>query len=92
MSKERNHRTHLAQMLQASGVFGLRDQGLENDFIAGHANPTLNDLGIDSLAEMELCVVIENELGVSIVPDELGGLKTLEGLLRRIDQGRKGAT
>jgi acyl carrier protein len=85
-------RSELAHMLRASGVFGLRDQGLEDDFIAGRTNPLLADLGIDSLAEMELCIAIENEFGVSIVPADLGDLKTLEGVLQRIEGGRDNTT
>lgn len=85
-------RAELAQMLRESGVFGLHDQGLEEDFVAGLTNPLLADLGIDSLAEMELCIAIEEEFNVSIVPAELGGLKTLGGVLWRINEGLEDST
>ena len=84
MTYDSESRARLAAMLRSAGAFGLRDQGFEDDFIRGAVDPQLSDLGIDSLAEMELCIAIENEMGVSIIPAELGDLSTLGGLLHRI--------
>ena len=79
-------RQTLIRLVRQAGIFGLRDDDLEEAFISGEANPNLKDIGIDSLSEMELCIGIENELGVSIVPAELEKLATLEAVVARIQQ------
>ena len=79
-------RQTLIRLVHQAGIFGLRDDGLEEAFISGQVNPNLKDIGIDSLSEMELCIGIENELGVSIVPAELEKLATLDAVVARIQQ------
>ena len=74
-------RRKLVEILAKSGAFGLRDQGLEQAFIEGSHNPLLGDLAIDSLAEMELCIGIEEKFGVSVSPRQLARISTLEDLV-----------
>jgi len=81
---ERTRRQTLARLLYEAGIFGLTDEDIEEEFISGNINPKLTDIGIDSLSEMELCIGIENEFGVSIAPTELHNLATLDDLLDRI--------
>ena len=81
---ERTRRQTLARLLYNAGIFGLTDDNIEDEFISGNINPKLRDLGIDSLSEMELCIGIENEFGVSIAPTDLQELATMEALLNRI--------
>ena len=85
---ERTLRENIVRLVHQAGIFGLRDDDLENTFISGAVNPNLKDIGIDSLSEMELCIGIENELGVSIVPAELEKLATLDAICQRIQQLR----
>ena len=40
-----------------------------------------DDLGIDSLAAVELAMELESEFGVRIEDEELEGLKTVQGIL-----------
>jgi len=89
-SAEKEVRTRLSHIVVNSGIFGLRDQGLEQSFIDGEASPALRDIGIDSLSEMELCIGIENEFGVTIVPAELERLGTLGAVVNRILGHRRG--
>ena len=77
-------REHLVRLIHQSGIFGLREADLEEPFIRGEVNPELAEIGMDSLSEMELCIAIENELGVSIVPVELERMKRLDDLFDRI--------
>jgi acyl carrier protein len=87
---DRHTREALVHMVRVAGIFGLRDDDLEQDYIDGAIDPRLDSIGMDSLSEMELCIAIENEWGVSIVPAELGELKTLDGILNRADKlGKK---
>jgi acyl carrier protein len=81
---ERTLRETLVRLIHQAGIFGLRDENLDAAFISGDVNPRLRDIGIDSLSEMELCIGIESELGVSIVPAELEKLEDLETLVIRI--------
>ena len=76
----------LTGLVRQAGIFGLRDDDLEKAFISGEVDPNLKDIGMDSLSEMELCIGIENELGVSIVPAELEKLATLDAVVARIQQ------
>jgi acyl carrier protein len=85
LDHNRHNREALVHLVHSAGIFGLRDDDLERDFIAGKIDPELEKIGVDSLSEMELCIAIENEWGVSIVPAELGSLKTLNGILQRVD-------
>jgi acyl carrier protein len=83
---ERSLRRTLVALIHQAGILGLRDDDLQEAFISGATNPTLPDIGTDSLSEMELCIAIEEELGVAIAPAELGKLITLEALLERVDR------
>lgn len=81
---ERILRQHLVRLIHQAGIFGLRDDDLEDPFISGDVNPSLEDIGIDSLSELELCIGIENELGVTISPAELVELTRLDHIIDRI--------
>lgn len=81
-------RSRLVDILVEVGIFGLRDQGLEQAFIVAEIDPSFADLGLDSLSEMEFCIAIENEYGLSITPVELVKAKTLGTILRRISSSQ----
>lgn len=80
-------REMLVEALQSASVFGLRDNGWTEEFLAGTRDVALDDLEMDSLGAMELCIAVEVNTGVSIVPDDLTGLGTLGGLVRAIGRG-----
>ena len=73
-------RALLADILYASGIYSLREEGLEQQYISGNISPSLADLNIDSLAEIELCVSIESELNVSFSPEQIRGWRSVEDL------------
>jgi len=87
---KRELRKALVQMLYVAGIFGLRDDNLESEYIEGKIDPGMDNIGIDSLSEMELCIAIERRWGVSIVPEELGSLKTLNGIIERVGKPHTG--
>ena len=56
-------RKSLAEVFRDSSVFFLRDENAEEEFIAGRYDVNLDGLDIDSLAAMEICIALEDQLG-----------------------------
>jgi len=50
-------------------------------FIDGKIDATFDELKLDSLARMELCIAIEVSLGVSLAPEELERYRSLRELV-----------
>ncbi len=67
----------IANGLEQGSCFALRNNGWKEDFLAGWRDVAFQDMDIDSLAIMELCIAIEVESGVSILPDEIVKCETL---------------
>ena len=80
-------RQMLVEALQSASVFGLRNNGWTEAFLSGTRDVAFDDLEMDSLGAMELCIAVEVNTGVSIVPDDLADLGTLGGLVRAIGRG-----
>jgi acyl carrier protein len=79
-------RTLLDALIYAN-VGGVRDPVLRQAFLDGATDIRLNELEIDSLAIMELCITVEANSGVSITPDQLqkmGSLGEIVALMVRI--------
>ena len=74
----------LITMLDEENISELRDKSSQQAFINGELDIAFDDLDMDSLASMELCIAIELELGVSIVPEQLSQLRSLKGLAQEI--------
>lgn len=55
-------------------------------FVAGTSDIKMDELEIDSLAAMELCIAIETSTGVSIVPDDLSECGSLGKLSERVSE------
>lgn len=72
--------------LEQGACFALRNNGWTEDFISGRRDVTLEEMDIDSLAIMELCIAIEVETGVSVLPDELVQHGTLGKLAAHVGQ------
>jgi acyl carrier protein len=77
-------RQMLVEALHEASVFGLRNNGWTDEFLAGARDVALEDLEMDSLGAMELCIAVEVNTGVSIVPDDLNAIGTLGGLVAAI--------
>ncbi len=81
-------RTMLVEALEYASVIALRDKNLSEDFLAGLSEVPIEILDMDSLAEMELCIAIEVNAGVSILPERLRKIGTL-GRLVTVIQGQR---
>lgn len=83
--------TEIRQMisigLEQGSCFALRNNGWKEDFLAGQRDVAFAEIDIDSLAMMELCIVIEVESGVSILPEELVNFESLGAVVARVKAG-----
>jgi hypothetical protein len=70
-------RTVIVAGLEQGACYALRNNGWTEDFLVGRRDVAFEEMDIDSLAIMELCIAIEVELGVSILPDEMAEFTTL---------------
>lgn len=77
-------RALVVEALEYSNVLALRDKNLAGAFLAGTGEVPLEALEMDSLAEMELCIAIEVSTGVSILPERLRKIGTLDRLVAQI--------
>jgi len=77
-------RALVVEALEYSNVLALRDKHLAGDFLAGVHDVPIDALDMDSLAEMEVCIAIEVNAGVSIVPEQLRKIGTLGRLVALI--------
>lgn len=76
----------LVPILQDAGIFYLRDTVAESDFVAGVWDIELTELEIDSLSAMELCIGLEVEWGLTVLPEDLNRLNTLGQLVDRVEK------
>lgn len=84
---EREIRLMLVEAMLSASVFGVRDGGWTDAFLAGTRDIAMSDLQMDSLGAMELCIAVEVNTGVEIVPDELARMATLGTLVAAIHRG-----
>ncbi|HEY6511328.1 MAG TPA: hypothetical protein VI032_05085 [Burkholderiaceae bacterium] len=77
-------RAMLVEALEYASVIALRDKNLTEAFLAGTNEVAIDALDMDSLAEMELCIAIEVNAGVSILPERLRKVGTLGRLVALI--------
>ena len=76
----------LVPILQDAGIFYLRDTVAESDFVAGVWDIDLAELEINSLSAMELCIGLEAEWGLTVLPEELNSLGTLNQLVNSVEK------
>ena len=67
--------------LEAGAVHLSRKEPFRAGFLAGELAAPLDELEMDSLAKMELCIAIEIGTGVSLAPEELERFPTLGALV-----------
>ena len=84
---EAEARLVLADALDAAVVRAFRAPGLRQSFVDEGRDIPLESLDIDSLAAMEICIAIEVNTGVAIVPDDLEALTSLGQLVSALVQG-----
>lgn len=84
---ESDIRQMISMGLEQGSCFALRNNGWKEDFLAGRRDVAFADMDIDSLAIMELCIAIEVESGVSILPDEMVQCATLGAVVEQVKGG-----
>ena len=79
----RGWRWLLAGMVGGNLLLSMMER-YSGDFLAGVHDVPIDTLDMDSLAEMEVCIAIEVNAGVSIVPEQLRKIGTLGRLVALI--------
>ncbi|MDB5539358.1 MAG: hypothetical protein JWQ89_1085 [Devosia sp.] len=74
----------IADALGYASVPRFRGSSREAAFLSGAEDVPLATLEIDSLAAMELCIAIETIVGVSILPQQLAEIGSLNALVTTI--------
>lgn len=82
---ENQIREIVADALDYAAVPQFRGSELRAQFVAGSQDIAFDELEIDSLAAMELCIAIETNSGVSILPAELAEFGSLGALVKRVE-------
>ena len=77
-------RAMVLEGLAAAGITSLRNSGLTQSFLDGECDIAFSEIEMDSLATMELCIAIEANTGVTILPEDLQHIDSLGGLVSRI--------
>jgi acyl carrier protein len=80
----------IADALDYAAVPQFRGSDARAQFVAGARDIAFDELEIDSLAAMELCIALETNSGVSILPAELPEFGTLGALVKRVESGLAG--
>lgn len=75
----------IADALDYAAVPRFRGSEARAQFVVGARDISLDELEIDSLAAMELCIALETSSGVSILPDELPGFGSLGAIAKRVE-------
>ena len=73
-------------MLRDSSVSFLRDENVEEEFIVGRYDVNLDQLVVDSLAAMEICIALEANWGIALVPEDLQRIGSLQALVREVSE------
>jgi hypothetical protein len=77
-------RRMLVDAIDASTIVGLRRSGLMDRFLGGTADIPFAVLEMDSMGAMELCIAVEVNTGIEIVPAELAELGSLGAVVTSI--------
>ena len=86
----RTIRTAVLDGLSAGAVWQAKRAPFRDAFLAGESAVTMEELEMDSLAKMELCIAIEVGTGVSLAPEELERYPTLGALVDDVEKRANG--
>lgn len=81
---EHEIRTVIIEAMDYANVIGRSNQSMITLFLEEGEDIAFNQLSMDSLATMELCIALEVNAGVSIVPDDLQKVVTLNCLVKSV--------
>lgn len=73
-------RSIVLEAARAANASGISESAQLTDFSSGKSDFGLDDLELDSLGVMEMCIVLELETGISLGPDDLASIDTLQQL------------
>ncbi len=79
-------RRSLAEVFRELRPYFLRDEKLEEEFINGCFDVNLDQLVVDSLAAMEICIALEANWGIALVPEDLQRIGSLQALVREVSE------
>jgi hypothetical protein len=79
-----DNREAFLNLLFETGIGGLHGEPHWESFVRGEGDIPMEALRIDSLAIMELGIVIEETYGVSLAPSEIGRYQRLGALWDQI--------
>ena len=80
-------RSLLSDALEYASVPGFAGGDTQRAFLSGQ-DVRFSELDLDSLAAMELCIAIETNLDVTILPNDLPEMGSLNALVRRVHELR----
>ena len=83
---EQEIRAIIIDALEYANVVAISDQNMATLFLEGREDIEIQKLNMDSLATMELCIALEVNTGVSIVPDDLQKIATLDLLVKAVQE------
>lgn len=82
---EKQVRLAILDALDASYVSLLmQDESIREKFLTGNINYRFEELDMDSLAMMEFCISLELNDIISITPDEVLALESLDQLIFKV--------
>lgn len=79
-SIERRTRAELVGFLESAGVLGVKVHPKIEEFLEGVSDIPFQDFEIDSLTLIEMAVRIEDDYGISIAPERISKIRSLNGL------------
>jgi len=82
---ETEAREIVADALDAASVPRFRGSEARAQFVSLTRDIQFDELDVDSLAAMEICIAIEANVGVSLLPAELQEIGSLGALARRLE-------
>ncbi len=77
-------RQMLADAVEGSTIVGQHRTRMLREFRAGASTVPFSELEMDSMGMMELCIAIEVNTGVEIVPAELAEMASLGEVVARV--------
>jgi hypothetical protein len=82
----REARQLVVDALDRANAIGIRSHPERAAFLEGKGDIAFNQLEMDSLARMELCIALEVRTGIEVMPeqlDEIGSLARLADMLEK---------
>jgi acyl carrier protein len=77
-------RVIILDAMKYANVNTVQQQNMVSLILDGREDIALDRLEMDSLAVMELCIALEERTGVTVVPDDLERIATLNRLVRTV--------